>query len=202
MHNKLVIVGCGGHGKVIADIAIKNGYQDISFVDDNEKGECIGFPIIGTTEILNSLNDGKTDFVIAVGNNVIRKSISKQYSVNWVTLIHPSAQIGLNTVIGKGTVVMAGAVINACAFIGEHCIINTCAIVEHDNYLNDYVHISPNATLGGTVTVGETTHIGLGALIKNNIEICGGCTIGIGSVVINDIKEKGTYVGVPSRKIK
>lgn len=73
MYNRLVIVGAGGHGKVIADIAIKNGYQDISFVDDNAVDECINYSIIGRSSDLERLNDGKTDFVIAIGNNMTRK---------------------------------------------------------------------------------------------------------------------------------
>ena len=91
--NRLVIIGAGGHGKVIADIALKNGYKDICFVDDHAKGNCLGFPIVGISEKLHELNDGKTDFVIAVGNNLIRKKIAESHNVNWVKLIHPSAQI-------------------------------------------------------------------------------------------------------------
>ena len=94
---------------------------------------------------------------------------------------------------------MAGAVINACASVGEHCIINTRAVVEHDNVIEDYVHISPNAALGGTVRVGEQTHIGIGASVRNNIEICEGCIIGAGAAVVKNMTESGTYVGVPAR---
>ncbi len=202
MHNRLVIIGAGGHGKVVADIALKLGYTDISFLDDNSVGECFNFPIIGTTNDVVALNDEKTDFVIAVGNNLIRKSIAERYDINWTTLIHPSAVIATSVSIGKGTVVMAGAIINPCAIIGNHCIINTCAVVEHDNLLGDYVHISPNAALGGTVTVGQATHIGIGATVKNNIEICSDCTIGAGAVVVKAIDEVGVYTGVPVRKIK
>ncbi len=199
MYNRLVIVGAGGHGKVIADIALKNGYQDIRFIDDNAVGECMGFPIIGKSRDLEQLNDGKTDFVIAVGNNEIRKKIAESHDVNWVTLIHPSAQIGANVSIEHGTVVMAGAVVNACASIGRHCIINTCAVVEHDNALGDYVHISPNASLGGTVHIGECTHVGIGATVINNINICSHCRIGAGAVVVKEIVEAGLYLGIPSR---
>lgn len=201
MCNRLIIIGAGGHGKVIADIALKKGYTDIVFADDNAVGYCMDFPIICTNTNLEQQNDGNTDFVIAVGNNEIRKTIAEQHNLNWVTLIHPSAQIGANVKIGVGTVVMAGAVINSCAIIGKHCIINTCAVVEHDNIINNYVHISPNAALGGTVCVGEGTHIGIGASVKNNIEICKNCTIGAGTVVVDNITESSTYTGIPARKI-
>ncbi len=199
--NRLIIIGAGGHGKVIADNAFKNGYTDINFADDNSKGECLGFPIIGTVSEIESFDDGKTDFVIGIGNSKIRKIIAEKYDVNWVTLIHPSAQIAMKVSIGKGTVVMAGAVVNVCATIGKHCIINTNAVVEHDNIIGDYVHISPGVALGGTVNIGSCSHIGLGADVINNITICDGCVIGAGAVVVKNIESSGTYVGVPMRKI-
>ena len=201
MNNRLIIIGAGGHGKVIADNAIKNGYTDICFVDDHATGTCMGFPVVGTGADVSTLDDGKTDFIIGVGNNEIRKRIAQAHDVNWVTLVHPSAQIGACVSIGKGTVVMAGAIINPCASIGEHCIINTGAIVEHDNAIGDYVHISPRAALGGTVRVGDLTHIGIGAVVRNNIQICGASTIGAGAVVVRNIDRPGTYIGVPVKEM-
>ena len=200
--NRLIIIGAGGHGKVIADNALKNGYTDICFVDDRATGKCMDFPIVGTSADIEKLNDGNTDFIIGIGNNAVRKKIAEQYDVNWVSLIHPSAQIAVNVSIGKGTAVMAGAVINACASVGEHCIINTRAVVEHDNVIEDYVHISPNAALGGTVHIGEQTHIGIGATVINNIDVCGNSIIGAGAIIVRNIEDTGTYVGVPARKIK
>lgn len=200
--NRLIIIGAGGHGKVIADIALKNGYENIYFVDDNATGIVMGFPIIGTSNEIDHLDDGNTDFIIGIGNNAIRKVIAETYYVNWVSIVHPAAQIAFNAEIGKGTVVMANAAVNVCAKIGEHCIINTGAIVEHDNVIENYAHISPNVALGGTVRIGALTHIGIGVTVKNNINICSDCTIGAGTVVIRDIKKSGTYIGVPAEKIK
>lgn len=200
--NRLIIIGAGGHGKVVADNAVKNGYTDIQFVDDRATGICMGFPIVGRCADLVRLDDGATDFVIGIGNNTVRQALARKYDVNWVSLVHPSAQIGLQVSIGKGTVVMAGAVINACAAVGEHCIINTGAIVEHDNSIGDYAHISPGTALGGTVQIGALTHVGIGAVVRNNIQICGGSTIGAGAVVVRNIQDSGTYIGVPARKMK
>ncbi len=200
MFNRLVIVGAGGHGKVIVDIALKMGYTDIAFADDTAKGYCMDYPIICTNSTMEQQNDGNTDFVIAVGNNKIRKQIAEQHKIHWVTLVHPSAQIGAKVTLGAGTVVMAGAVVNSCATIGKHCIINSGAVVEHDNVLDDYVHISPKAALGGTVRVGEGTHIGIGATVKNNITICDGCVVGAGAVVVKNITESSIYIGIPARK--
>ena len=201
MNNRLIIIGAGGHGKVIADNALKNGYINIHFVDDHATGTCMGFPIIGTSAEICNLDDGNTDFIIGVGSNEIRKQIAEKYDVNWVTLIHPSAQIAVNTSIGKGTVVMAGAIINASSTVGEHCIINSGAIVEHDNCVGNYVHISPRAALGGTVRVGDLTHVGIGAVVRNNIQICGESIIGAGAVVVKDIDHCGIYIGVPIKEM-
>lgn len=200
--NRLIIIGAGGHGRVIADSALKNGYTDISFVDDNATGNCMGLPIIGTSAEIERFDDGKTDFIIGIGNNAVRKLIAEKYNVNWVSIVHPSALIAINVSIGKGTVVMPGAIVNTCATIGSHCIINTNTVVEHDNVIEDYVHISPAATLGGTVRIGALTHIGIGAAVKNNTDICSDCIIGAGAVVIRNIEDSGTYIGVPVEKIK
>ncbi len=199
MSDRLIIIGAGGHGAVVADIAIKAGYREIAFIDDNAKGFCLGFPVIGTTKALNDIKE-QCDFVIAIGNSTVREKIASSYKLNYVSLIHPSAVIGTDASVGEGTVVMAGAVINPKAEIGKHSIINTSAVVEHDNVLGDFVHISPCAALGGTVTVGSKTHIGIGACVRNNIQICGECTIGAGAVVVKNITEKGVYIGVPARK--
>ncbi len=199
--NRLIIVGAGGHGKVIADIALKNGYEDISFVDDNTTGYCLEFPVVGTSDSLESLNDQKTDFVIAIGNNQIRKRIAENHEVNWVKLIHPSAQIAYGVEIEEGTVIMAGAIINPDTKVGRHCIINSCAVIEHDNQLGDFVHVSPNAALGGTVHVGSLTHIGIGAIVKNNISIDEKVVVGAGAVVVKNVEEECTVVGVPATKM-
>lgn len=196
--NQLVIIGAGGHGKVIADIAMKNDYTNIVFIDDYNTGECMGFPILGGTAQLKNLNNENTDFIIAIGSNTIRRKIVEENHLNWVKLIHPSAQISFGAEIGNGTVVMAGAIINAGAVIGNHCIINSGSVIEHDNQLSDYVHISPNAVLGGTVRVGRETHIGIGAVIKNNVTIGQGILIGAGAVVVNSIIKQGTYIGIPA----
>ena len=200
--NRLIIIGAGGHGKVIADNALKNGYTDICFVDDNIAGECLGMPIIGRSTDIESLNDGKTDFVIGIGSNATRRKIAEKYDVNWVTLIHPSTIIATHVSIGVGSVVMAGAIVNPATSIGRHCIINTGAIVEHDNVIGDYVHVSPGAKLSGTVSVGTETWIGTGASVINGVEICADVIIGAGSTVIKTIDNEGTYVGVPVRKIR
>lgn len=200
MNKKIIIIGASGHGKVLADLAIKNGYELQGFLDDGKpSGENCGFPILGKVEKALEYQQ-ECEFVIAIGNNDIRKRIAERYLLKWARLIHPTAVIGMNVEIGEGTVVMANAVVNPGAKVGKHCIINTAAIVEHDNFLGDYVHISPNAALAGTVSLGERTHIGIGAVVRNNLEITSNVVIGAGAVVVKNIYEQGIYYGVPARK--
>lgn len=196
--NKLVIIGASGHGKVIADIAVKNGYKDIVFLDDDESiKECAGFPVIGKTNEAQMMDGDK---IVAIGNAQIRERI--QNTIKTVTLIHPDASISRRVVIGDGTVVMAGAVINSDVKIGKGCIVNTGASIDHDCVVEDYVHISVGAHLAGTCLIRKRTWIGAGATVTNNIEITGDCMIGAGAVVVKDIEEKGTWVGSPAKKIK
>ncbi len=202
MFNKLVIIGAGGQGKVIADLALKIGYTDICFLDDKDTEKIFGIDVVGTIEDVEKFDNDTTDFVIAIGDNHTRKSVAERYNLNYVNLIHPTAQIGKEVKMGVGNVVLSGAVINASVRIGNHCIINTLSIVEHDNILNDFVHISPRATLSGSVQIGEKTQICTSATIINNISVCSDVILGAGAVAIKDINESGTYVGVPARKIK
>lgn len=199
--NRLIIIGAGGHGKVIADVAIKCGYRNIKFLDDNIVGNCFGFPIIGKIKDLENYNDGSTNFIIAIGNNKIRKIIAQKYKIDWCNLVHPTAVISTNVQLGVGTVIMANAVVNADAKIGNHCIINSSAVVEHDNTIGDFVHISPNVSIAGNVKIGELTHIGIGATLKNNIIIEKNIIIGAGAVVTKNILSEGRYVGIPAKKL-
>ena len=123
-------------------------------------------------------------FIISIGNNRIRKKISEKFHFSYQTIVHQSAIVSkLETIIAKGTVVMANSVINPNVKIGKHCIINTASVIEHDCILNNFVHISPNATLSGNVQIGEGTHIGSGAVIIPGVNCwkvvhyrCGSCS--------------------------
>ena len=198
---KLAIIGAGGHGKVIADMAKKNGYERIAFLDDCNKDDFLGcYPIIGDTDIAVPED---YDFFIAIGNAEIRRKMTGKFSDrNIVTLIHPDAVIADGVKLGRGTCIMAGAVINPGVVIGEGCIVNTSSSVDHDSVLGDYVHVSVGAHIAGTVCVGDGTWVGIGAVISNNISVCSNCMLGAGAVVVKDILTSGTYVGVPARLIK
>ncbi|MDI6505164.1 acetyltransferase [Bacillus sp. N5-665] len=205
MKEKLLIIGASGHGKVIADIALKmNKWKSIAFLDDNENVKSsMGIEIIDKSASISKYIDDY-DFFVGIGNNAIREKIQGQLEAEEASipvLIHPSATIGEQVYLEAGTVVMAGAVINCCTKIGKGCIINTASTVDHDNVIEDYVHISPGAHLAGTVKVGRGTWLGIGSVVSNNINITHSCKIGAGAVVIRDITESRTYVGVPVRRV-
>lgn len=198
---QVIIIGASGHGKVVADIVEKSGNKVCGFLDDNVNGCVFGYPVLGKISDCNKYAP-EFEFVIALGDNQIRGKIAHNIDNSKLhTAIHPTASIAKDVKIGCGTVIMANAAINPTATIGKNCIINTGAIVEHDNIIGDYVHLSPRVALGGTVNIGNYSHIGIGATVRNNVSVAENCIIGAGSVVVKDIRDSGTYVGVPAKKI-
>lgn len=208
MKNKeqLVIIGASGHGKVVADVAIKMGnWNEIVYLDDDVSKETVmGLSVIGKSGDFTKYVD-KYDVFVAIGNNAVRELILKKLidlNATIPTLIHPNTVIGCDVKVGIGSVVMAGCIINPSTTIGVGCIVNTGAIIDHDNRIADYVHLSPGVKLAGTVNVGKCCWLGVGSTVINNINIAAGCTIGAGSVVIKDISETGIYVGTPVRRVE
>lgn len=204
MHKKLIIIGVNGHGKVVADIAMAmQKYDEIAFLCNFEKKkECMGFPIVGKNEDACKFID-EADFFVAIGDSEMRERIMEDLIVKGAsiaTLIHPNAILGSNVQIGSGTVIMPGVIINAESVIGKGCIINTSASVDHGCVLGDYVHVAVGTHLCGIVSVGAHTWIGAGATVINGIHVCADCMIGAGAVVVKNIKEAGTYIGLPARR--
>jgi sugar O-acyltransferase (sialic acid O-acetyltransferase NeuD family) len=198
---KLLIVGTGGQGHVVLDSA-KGQYESIAFLTtDLETKPIKGHEIlfeqyVSEVYILRNFDE----IVIAIGNNARRLQISLEYEkkgMKLATIVHPTAVISETAKIGPGTVVFANAVINSGAKVGKACIINTGVIIEHDCILEDGVHISPNAVMGGTCTVGEKTWVCVGCSIANNIHIGKNCVIGAGAAVVKDVPDNVMAAGVP-----
>lgn len=205
MHERLLIVGANGHGKVVADIAHRLGhYQAIGFLDDDVSiKETMGISVLGCSADFAKFKDD-SDIFVAIGNPVVRKRMLEhlwEIGVEVPVLIHPQAIIGSNVFLGSGTAVMAGVVINPDAKVGRGCIINTCASVDHDCVIGDYTHVAVGAHLAGNVKVGRSAWIGAGSVIKNDIDICSECIVGAGAVVVKNLSEAGTYVGVPAERM-
>ena len=210
---KIIIIGAGGHAKVVADIILtrkeklKENLEIIGFLDDNFKNlkynNIFGIPILGDLENIKNFISKDYSFVIAIGDNDIRKKISENYSkLNYYTAIHPKSIISREVKIGAGTVVMANVVINPNSIIGKYCILNTSSVIEHDSRLGSYVHISPNVTLCGGVSIDDNSWIGAGSVVRQQIYIGKDVVVGANSVVVKDIENSCIVVGNPAKKIK
>ena len=200
MEKEQYIFGASGHGKVVLDAARSIGIEIKAVIDDNPQVVVLDDVVVIATK---DFSDAKySRFLIAVGNNRIRKNIVQNKTFKYFKAIHKQTAVAKSVTIDEGTVVMPMVVINAGAVIGKHCIINSASVVEHDCVLEDYVHISPNVALAGNVTVGEGTHIGIGSCVIQGISIGKWATIGAGSVIINDVPDYAVVVGNPGRIIK
>ena len=199
---KIILIGNGGHDKVIKDIVKKSeSYQLSGYLDDAIVRKSYSNDIF-YDNLSNISNYYRTHhFIIAIGDNNKRQQIVHRFAnikLNYATLIHPTATIGSNVKIDKGSVIMPNTTINADTMIGKHCIINTMSCIEHDNKICDYVHIAPNATLTGNVVINQGAFIGASATIIPNINIGKNVIVGAGSTVIKDIADNHTVYGSPA----
>lgn len=194
----MYLYGASGHAKVIIDIIKANQLELNALFDDNEQlTNLLGYPIWSP-----SLINEKIDLLISIGNNEIRRKIAEMLPMNFVTLAHPSAIISPTATLDSGSVVMQGAILQSDVKVGKHVIVNTAASIDHECVLADYVHVSPNSTLCGNVSVGEGTWIGAGSVILPGVTIGKWCTIGAGSVVDKDIPDFCLAIGNRCKIIK
>jgi sugar O-acyltransferase (sialic acid O-acetyltransferase NeuD family) len=198
----LVIIGAGGHAKVVAEAAQLSGWQVIGVLDDTFGKTIYDFPYLGTVSDAKILQD--THCIIAIGANHAREKIKSQLEdkVNWATIVHPRAIVSPKVKIGAGTVIFAGAIVQPDTVIGEHVILNTGSRVDHDNEIADFAHVAPSAVLTGGVELEEGVFVGAGAIVTPNVKLKKWCTLGAGAVAIRgDYLENQIYVGNPARKL-
>lgn len=196
----MLLYGATGHARVIIDCLESNQIPiNGIFDDDISKKELLEYKVIGN---YNPALFKDEELIISIGENEIRKKISEHVSHKFGKVVHKSATISKYSQISEGTVVFHKSIIQNSVIIGRHVIINTSASIDHDCIIEDFAHISPNATLCGGVKVGEGTQIGAGSVVIQNINIGKWCTIGAGAVVIKDIPDYSVVVGNPGRKIK
>ena len=192
----IYIYGASGHGLVVADIAFLCGYDNIVFIDDADNK----YPSF--EDIKNNID---IPIAFGIGSNHIRAKLFKKvfdYGLKIATLIHPSALISDSVKIGMGSVVMANVVINANASIGKCVILNTSSVIEHENIIQDYVHISPCVALAGKVTISEGVHIGINSTLVQGVSVGKNSIVGAGSVVVNNIDDNKVAYGNPCREIR
>lgn len=203
----LLILGAGGHGKVVADAALETGnWDEVVFLDDAwpEKKVNGRWPVAGNMQELRSWRDRCIDAVVAIGGNQLRMQLQARLvtaGFNVVSVIHPAATVSRYATLGAGSVVFAGAVINVDATIGDGAIINTSATVDHDCVLGVGVHVSPGAHLGGGAKVGDYAWIGIGASVKHLASLGSNTVVGAGAVVLGDIPDGVTAIGMPARPV-
>jgi sugar O-acyltransferase (sialic acid O-acetyltransferase NeuD family) len=204
----LLIVGAGGHGKVVADIAQQLGqWEDIAFLDDiYPDSTLVGeWKIIGKVTVANQFRKEYPEAIVAIGANSLRLEVQRKLShagFQFPVLIHPDASVSRLTSIGAGSVICTQAAVIIGSRIGLGAIINTGASVGHDCALEDGVHIAPGVRLAGGVTVGECSWIGIGAAVKECVSIGRGVVVGAGSTIIRNIPDGVTVVGSPGKIIR
>ena len=204
---KVVVVGAGGHARVLVSLlGLIPEVELIGVADRNSStiGEIIGSSKVVTTfeELPALLEQGVTWAVLAIGNNQERSELFtklKSQGFSILTAIHPSAIVETDVQIGEGVVICAGAIVCAGVVVGPAAIINTGAIVDHETFVGGFAHVCPGSCLAGRVLVGERTLIGVGSRVIDKIRIGRDCVIGAGSVVVEDMPDRVVAFGVPAK---
>jgi sugar O-acyltransferase (sialic acid O-acetyltransferase NeuD family) len=206
----VVVVGASGHAEVVIDILERQGiYRIAGLIDRSVKGHLMGYEILGTESDLPGIVREReiAGGIVAIGDNWTRHRVVNALNVllpgfAFVTAVHPSAQIGRNATVGRGSAVMAGAVINPNARVGEFCVVNTNASLDHGSVMGDFSGLLPNAVTGGNVLIGAFAAVCQGANIIHGVEIGEHTVIGAGATVFEDMPPRVVAYGTPARVIR
>jgi sugar O-acyltransferase (sialic acid O-acetyltransferase NeuD family) len=201
---KVLIIGSGGHARVVADILLAmKGVEPLGFASRNATVGSIGplgLPILGDDSAVGEIkHDG---VIVAIGKNRIRKQVFDRLEAAGETLVsavHPTAILSPDVVMGKGCVVCAGAIVNTGSTVGDNVILNTGCTVDHDCSIGQHVHIAPGVNLAGDVVLGDGAFLGIGSSFVPRVRVGDWATLGAGAVVINDIAADCVAVGVPAK---
>jgi sugar O-acyltransferase (sialic acid O-acetyltransferase NeuD family) len=190
----LYVIGAGGHAKVVVDVLLATGTPPLALLDENATSSTVlGIPVLRTS----ILPDPEAAVIVAIGDNSARERAAARYR-RFGAAVHPSAVIGRDARVGDGSVVMAGAVVNTGTRIGDHCIVNTRAAIDHDCVLEDFASVAPGATLGGGVHLGRGSVISLGASVIHGCRVGDHAVVGAGAVVVRDVPSLVVAHGVPA----
>jgi sugar O-acyltransferase (sialic acid O-acetyltransferase NeuD family) len=195
----MYIYGAGGHARVIVDCLESLNIQIRGIVEPNTViRDWTGYMVYNAMPE----DPGSEEWIIAIGSNLLRRRVSVKLGYKYGTAVHSSAIVARDVRMGEGTVVFHRSVIQPGVVLGKQVIINTAASVDHDCFISDFAHVSPNATLCGNVVVGEGSQVGAGATIIPNIRIGKWCLVGAGAVVTKDVPDFAVVVGNPGKIIK
>jgi acetyltransferase EpsM len=202
---KLVIIGAGGHGQVVADAAIAAGFEVLGFLDDDRSllgRELLGVNVLGPIE---AAHDMDTSCVVAIGDNRCRKRVVDLLGLpaqRYAAVIHPRATVSPYAEILPGAMVLAGAIVGPQAVVGHHSIINHASSIDHHDIVGAFVHIAPGCHAGGNVHVGDGAFLGIGVSVVPGTTIGKWATVGAGSVVLYDVPEATVVAGIPARELR
>ncbi len=195
----LYVLGAGGHGAVVVDLARACGEVVTGVLDDRvgAGADVLGAPVVGTTDDLPV----GARCVLAVGEGSARRGLDAQLAGRAVfaTLVHPHAWLSPSAIVGEGAVVMAGAVVHARAVLGRHAVVNTGASVDHDARLGAFAQVAPGARLGGGACVDDGGFVGMQAVLLPRTRVGAWTMVGAGAVVTRDLPAHVVAVGVPAR---
>ena len=209
--NKIVIIGGGGHAKVVASLLKKHQkWTPIGYLDIVSRGPLLGLPYLGTDADLTDLMVKHEFQFAAIGIGQISSTQARRRIVHKIKntgiktppIVSPFAIVNEEVTIGRGTVVMDGAILQSGVTIGAFSIINTAASVDHDCQVGANVHLAPGVHISGNVEIGDGVLIGIGARIIEGLKITGDSIIGAGATVLKNITSPGTYIGTPATKLK
>ena len=202
----LTIWGTGGHAVSVLEIALASGFTDIVFCDETPSvREFESFRLLS----LDELKQGHSSrlVVIAVGDNHNRQLVGERLESAlghplFGTLVHPSATVASSASLGPGTVVMQGAIIGAKSRIGDRCIVNTGASLDHESSMASFSSLAPGVVAGGRVVIGERSAIGIGAAIRHGVRIGQDTVVGSASYVHEDLPNNVVAYGTPARVVR
>ena len=204
----VIVIGAGGHGKVLIDTLRMMGRQILCVTDDacEHHGKMINdIEVRGATELINAVSPDTVELINGIGSVCrpeVRKKIFNRFKYRgyrFATVIHPAAVVAHSAEIAQGVQVMAGAVIQSGALIGANAILNTRCSVDHDCVIGAHTHLAPGVTLSGDVTIGQICHLGTGASVIQNVNVGAEAVVAAGAVVIRDILARGAACGVPAK---
>ncbi|MBF0540403.1 MAG: acetyltransferase [Nitrospirae bacterium] len=203
----LILIGAGGHGRVLLDIIQLRCLNIIGIIDKElEKSEICGVKVLGNDDVIERYSPKDVQLINGIGSIAditLRKNIYEMYvkkGYTFAAITHPSTVIGSNVQLSNGSQVMAGAVIQCGSSIGENSIINSSSSIDHDCVIGSHCHIAPGVIMSGGVKVGDGTHISTGVVIIQGINIGRNVFIAAGSVVTKDIGEGISVIGSPARE--
>jgi sugar O-acyltransferase (sialic acid O-acetyltransferase NeuD family) len=201
-NDSVIVIGAGGHGKVVVSTLLAAGVDVVGVFDDDEKkwgSEILGVPVTGP--LAGAEGHGHLA-VLGIGNNEARQRLADQLGIGWATAVHPNAWIHPSVRLGEGSVVFAGAVIQPDAILGKHVIVNTGALIDHDCEVGDYAHVAPGVQLAGGVRLGEGAFLGIGCSAIPGVRVGAWTTVGAGAAVVSDLPSGVMAVGVPAKPLR